>query len=201
MASSPGELEAWLAVLEHDHSDIRVALDWADRALDVDVLLRLAAGLGPSGGRTATSARVGAGSTARSSLSAGQRTDLRADLLNAAGYLSRARGDSTPPDAQYREALAIREELGDRSRIAASLRFVGNVAFDRGDLDGAEDWWRRSLEPSRRRRREPQGQRLNNLGVVAHHRGDYQKAHPAATTSPAAGRAARLAATCGRGRR
>jgi predicted ATPase len=173
MASAPGELEGWLSVLEHDHPDIRVALDWADRALEVDVLLRLAAGLGTfwrshchfSEGRRWLDRAL--------SLSGGQRTHLRADLLNAAGYLSRARGDYEVADAQYREGLAIREELGDRAKVASSLRFVGNVAFDRGDLQTAEQWWERSLEAldgidDDVRRVSV----INNLGVAAHHRGD-----------------------------
>ena len=57
------------------------------------------------------------------------------------------------------------------------MRFVGNVAFDRGDLDSAEKWWVRSLESldgvdDDVRRVSV----INNLGVAAHHRGDNQTA-------------------------
>lgn len=168
----PAEMEGWLGVLEHHHDDIRVALDWADRARDVDTLLRLAAALGPfwrshchfSEGRRWLDRAL--------ALSAGQRTDQRSDLLNAAGYLARARGSYDVAEAQYRESLEIREELGDPAAISASLRFLGNVAFDRGDVTSAEQWWRRSLaaldgQDDLVRRAGV----LNNLGVAAHHRG------------------------------
>ncbi len=170
--NGPAELEGWLGILEHHHDDIRVALDWADRSRDVETLLRLAASLGPfwrahchfSEGRRWLDRAL--------ALSAGQRTDLRSDLLNGAAYLSRARGDYDVAERQYRESLEIREEQGDPAAISASLRFLGNVAFDRGDVESAEGWWRRSLEALdgvddvvRR------ASVLNNLGVAAHHRG------------------------------
>ncbi len=34
-------------------------------------------------------------------------------------------------------------------RSPVRYRFIGNVAFERGDLDGAEEWWTRSLELAR----------------------------------------------------
>ena len=153
-----------------------MALDWADRALAVDVLVRLASALGTfwrshchfSEGRRWLDRAL--------ALSAGQRTRRRADLLDAAGYLSRARGDYDVADAQYRESLAIREELGDRGKMAASLRFIGNVAYERGDLDGAEHWWRRSLDMVTDGDDLRLMSVLNNLGVVAHHRGDQDEA-------------------------
>ncbi|HET7900714.1 MAG TPA: tetratricopeptide repeat protein [Candidatus Nanopelagicales bacterium] len=170
--NGPAELEGWLGLLEHHHDDIRTALDWTDRNRDVDTLLRLAAALGPfwrahchfSEGRRWLDRAL--------ALSSGQRTDLRSDLLNGAAYLSRARGDYDVAESQYRESLEIREAAGDQAAISASLRFLGNVAFDRGDVAGAEDWWRRSLraldgvDDIVRR-----ASVLNNLGVAAHHRG------------------------------
>jgi predicted ATPase len=167
----------WLAALEEAHPDIRAALAWADRSVDVDVLLRLAAGLGFfwrahchfSEGRRWLDRAL--------SLSAGQRNQTRVDLLNAAGFLSRARGDFDTADAQYREALSIREQLGDQGKVSGSLRFLGNVAYDRGDLDGAASWWQRSLEALAGTEDEPRRMSvLNNLGVVAHHRGDEDTA-------------------------
>ncbi len=175
--SSPAELEGWFAVLEEEHDDIRVALDWADRAGDVDVLVRLAAALGTfwrshchfSEGRRWLDRAL--------ALSTGQRTPIRAELLNAAGYISRARASYDTADAQYREALAIREELGDPAKVSASLRFVGNVAYERGDLDGADYWWRRSLASLDGTEEDERLMSvLNNLGVLAHHRGDQAEA-------------------------
>ncbi len=171
------EREHWLAVLEHEHADLRAALDWADRATDVDLLVRLAVPLGRfwrahchfSEGRRWLDRAV--------ALTAGQRTSQRADLLASAAYLSRARGAYDVAEAQYTEAMTIREELHDVGKVASSQRFMGNIAYDRGDLDGAERWWQRSLatlagsdDPVR------EMNVLNNLGVLAHHRGDHRGA-------------------------
>ncbi len=176
-SAPPSEAERWLATLEREHADIRAALNWADQNLAVDVLLRLTAALGAfwrahchfSEGRRWLDRAL--------SLSAGQRTETRVDLLNAAGFLSRARGDYDTAEAQYREALSIREELGAPNKVAGSQRFMGNVAYDRGDLDEAERWWRLSLETLADTGDESRRMSvLNNLGIVAHHRGDDEAA-------------------------
>jgi predicted ATPase len=193
-AARPVELDDWLAALEHEHSDLRVALDWADRALQVDVLLRLVAALGKfwmlhshfSEGRRWVERAL--------ALSAGQRTALRAEILDTAGALSRARGVYEVAEAQYREALAIREELGDPAETSAALRHIGNIAYDRGDVDGADDYWHRSLallEGSGDDVRRMSS--LNNLGVLAHHRGEQETAIQ--RFEEALGIATRLAAT------
>ena len=175
--SATSELEAWLSVLEREHDDIRVALDWADQARDVDTLVRMAAGLGTfwrshchfSEGRRWLDRAL--------ALTSGQRSPVRAELLRASGHISRARGDLATAEAQYREALAIREELGEDARVAQSLRLMGTIAYERGDLDGAEDWWRRGLDllSGPDDDAELMGL-LNNLGVVAHQRGDEDEA-------------------------
>jgi predicted ATPase len=176
-SAPPSESERWLAMLEREHADIRAALNWADTNVDVDVLLRLTAALGSfwrahchfSEGRRWLDRAL--------SLSAGQRTETRVDLLNAAGFLSRARGDYDTADSQYREALAIREEIAEPNKVAGSMRFIGNVAYDRGDLDEADRWWRMSLETLEGTGDESRRMSvLNNLGIVAHHRGDEEEA-------------------------
>lgn len=177
VSAPPSEAERWLATLESEHADIRAALNWADRSLDVDVLLRLTAALGSfwrahchfSEGRRWLDRAM--------SLSAGQRTETRVALLNAAGFLSRARGDYDTADAQYREGLAIRQELGAANKVAGSMRFIGNVAYDRGDLEEAERWWRLSLTTLEGTGDESRRMSvLNNLGIVAHHRGEDEAA-------------------------
>lgn len=171
------EQERWLAVLEHEHSDIRAALDWADRTRDVDLLVQLAAALGWFWRAHCHFSEARRWLDRALALSAGQRSGTRGDLLDSAAYLSRARGDYDVADAQYREAMAIREELGDDAGLVSSQRFIGNIAYDRGDLDGAETWWRRSLTTLDRVDDEPRRMgALNNLGVLAHSRGDEQEA-------------------------
>lgn len=176
-ADSPADLEDWLDVLEHEHADLRVALDWTDRALEVDMLLRLACRLGVfwrvhchfSEGRRWLDRAL--------ALSAGQRTSLRAQLLDNAGYLARARGEYDGADQQYRESLAIRQALADTAGIASSLRLVGNIAYDRGDLAGADEYWHESLAVLEGSGDDEARMRtLNNLGVLGHHRGEQREA-------------------------
>ncbi len=169
--------ERWLAVLEHEHSDIRAALDWADRTRDVELLMRLAAALGWFWRAHCHFSEARRWLDRTLALSAGHRTATRADLLDGAAYLSRARGDYDVAETQYRDAMAIRVELGDDAGLVSSQRFIGNIAYDRGDLDSAEEWWRRSLATLDRVDDDARRMgALNNLGVLAHSRGDEQEA-------------------------
>ena len=168
----------WLERLEHEHDNLRAALRWADQRVEVDLELRLGAAL-RSFWRGHAHFTEGRRWLERAlSLSLGQRTQLRAELLEGAGWMSRARGDYEGADRLYREALYIRRELGDPDDIATSLRLLGNIRYDLEDREGGEALWRESLET-----RPPDGDRraraetLNNLGVAARDRQDLDGAH------------------------
>ena len=199
--SATSELEAWLSVLEREHDDIRVALDWADQARDVDTLVRMAAGLGTfwrshchfSEGRRWLDRAL--------ALTSGQRSPVRAELLRASGHLSRARGDLATAEAQYREALAIREELGEDARVAAVVAADGQrrvrarrprrrrglvAARPRACSDGPDD------------DAELMGL-LNNLGVRRTPARRRRRGHPAVRRVVRDRRAARLARHAGAG--
>ncbi|MCU0264933.1 MAG: hypothetical protein MUC45_02300 [Actinomycetia bacterium] len=169
---------AAMALLEEEHDDLRAALAWAERSMAVETLVRLAAALGRfwgahchfSEGRRWLDRALG--------LTVGHRTRTRVALLEAAAVLARARGEYDTAEQLYREQLGILEELGDAPvEVAHTLRYLGNVAFDRGDLAGARRLWQDSLaaleqcgDPTER-----MGV-VNNLGVIAHLEGDQHEA-------------------------
>jgi predicted ATPase len=166
-----------LAELEQAHEELRAALRWADAAVEVDIVLRLAAALGAfwrihghfTDGRHWLERAL--------ALSAGQRTPLRAELLNAAAFLARARREYDTAEARYREALAIREELGDEVGATVSMRFLGNLGFDRDDMPAAREWWQRSLDRTTPGSNPGQETAVrNNLGLVAWLDGDLDAA-------------------------
>ena len=159
---------AWLQRLEDAHDELRAGLHHADDLVDVGRLVRLCAALGAfwrvhghftEGRRWLDRALA---------LSVGWRTGERAELLNSAAFIARARGAFDLAEDWYLEALSIRQEVGDVAGQAASMRYLGNVAFERGDLQGARTQWLHSLDfltgaQDMNNRRGV----LNNLGVAA----------------------------------
>ncbi|HVM21493.1 MAG TPA: DUF4062 domain-containing protein [Egibacteraceae bacterium] len=172
----PGQAE-WLDRLEHEHDNLRAALQWADGELEVDTLLRMCAALHAFWRGHAHFTEGRRWLDRALSLSLGQRTELRARLLEGAGWMSRARGDYEGADRLYREALEIRRELGDPNNTATTLRLLGNIRYELEDRRDGEALWLESLhvrplDGDRRAR----GETLNNLGVAASDRGDLEQA-------------------------
>ena len=167
----------WLERLEREHDNLRAALRWADERVEVDLELRMGAALRGFWRGHAHFTEGRRWLERALSLSLGQRTELRAELLEGAGWMSRARGDYEDADRLYTEALHIRRELGDLDEVATALRLLGNIRYELEDREGGEALWRESLEV-----RPPDGDRraaaetLNNLGVAARDRGDLQAA-------------------------
>jgi predicted ATPase len=167
----------WLERLEHEHDNLRAALRWADERVEVDLELRLGAALRGFWRGHAHFTEGRRWLERALSLSLGQRTALRAELLEGAGWMSRARGDYEGADRLYREALHIRRELGDADDIATALRLLGNIRYELEDRAEGEALWQESLDT-----RPPDGDRraaaetLNNLGVAARDRHDLEAA-------------------------
>jgi tetratricopeptide (TPR) repeat protein len=77
----------------------------------------------------------------------------------------------------YRESLAIKQELGDKSGIGASLLSIGILASNRGDLVEAERLFRESLAIDQELGdKSGKGSSLNSLGILAKERGDLVEA-------------------------
>jgi tetratricopeptide (TPR) repeat protein len=89
------------------------------------------------------------------------------------GQVAYARGDYGTSEQRYQAALAIFEELGDRSSVALSYHRLGILAHVRGDYDTAEQRYQAALAIF-----EESGHRDNaaaayhQLGALAQLRGD-----------------------------
>jgi len=167
----------WLDRLESEHANLRAALQWADQGVDVECELRMCQALADfwvvrahfSEGRRWLDRAL--------SLSVGQRTPLRAALLNGSATLSRARGDWAFAEALAREALDVEEELGNEAGVAAALKHIGLQRYDQGDEEGARRYFERSLAIRERGDDRPAiADLLNNLGVLAQQRRDFSQA-------------------------
>jgi predicted ATPase/DNA-binding SARP family transcriptional activator len=171
----------WLAALEAEHDNVQAALEWAFGGGDAKDGLRLAVALYRfwhwhthlSEGRQWLRfglAAVDEHETEEDAL-------LRAKAFHAMGVLTDEQGAYAEATTLFEQALALRQQWGDRAGQAASLNSLGVVAWEQQALDQAQSY----MEASLALRREL-GQRewllgpLNNLGVVAIARGDYEAA-------------------------
>ena len=112
----PGAEQAeWLRRLEEEHENLRAALEWSLLEARSKGGLRLCGALQrfwwtrghfTEGRQWCTRILCRAG--------AEERTQERANVLNAAGVLAYFQGDYPAARALYEESLAIRRELGDR---------------------------------------------------------------------------------------
>ena len=74
----------------------------------------------------------------------GDRASL-ADLYNNRGVVAEEQGDYKEALAHYREALAIRQQLDEPSRLAESLNNVGFASYQLGQFDDAFVFWQQAL--------------------------------------------------------
>ena len=98
-------------------------------------------------------------------------------LYHQLGMAAQDRGRLDEAEDWYRQALAIKEDLGDRPGMAIDYHQLGMAAQDRGRLDEAEDWYRQALTIF-----EDLGDRprmavvYHQLGNSAHRRGRLDEA-------------------------
>lgn len=187
----PRESE-WLARLESEHDNLRIALLWSlgsgqqvgERAL------RLAAALERfwdvrghlSEGRQWLARLLAAAGEAA--------TAARAVALRGAGNLAFHQGDLTAAHALMTECLLLCRELEDAGGVADAEAMLGKIACRRGDYDHARAFLEASLTHGR-----GQGDQLvmatayANLGVIALWQGEYDRAHTCIEASLAIHRA------------
>ena len=77
-------------------------------------------------------------------VSPSQQKDLAA-TYHQLGYIAQDRWRLREAEDWHLKALAICEDLGDKSGLADSCHHLGMVAQDQGRLNDAEDWYLRSL--------------------------------------------------------
>jgi predicted ATPase/DNA-binding CsgD family transcriptional regulator len=129
---------AWFNRAEADIANIRLALGWHRDQGSIAEALELANDLAwfwtapnyISEGRTWYDALLDL---------AGEDVDpaIRAVAIAAAGDLADWHTDSARAEALHEQALVLWRDLGDRSRIASTLRSLGSVAIDRFAFDRA----------------------------------------------------------------
>jgi predicted ATPase len=128
--SSPHD---WLALLEHDHDNLRAALDCLEASGDTELVLRLAGALAAFWG---TKGQIAEGRRRLdNALRIDQRpTAARAKALNGAADLAYGSGDPATARLHAQEALALNRKLGDRWGTALSLFNLGYAAAVEADL-------------------------------------------------------------------
>jgi tetratricopeptide (TPR) repeat protein len=91
--------------------------------------------------------------------------------------LAKHQGDFVASRAYYEEALAIRRELGDRHRVALSLRSLGHTTRFQGDFMAARACYEEALAICRESgNRHGVANMLANLGCLARDQCDYAAA-------------------------
>jgi predicted ATPase/transcriptional regulator with XRE-family HTH domain/Tfp pilus assembly protein PilF len=171
----------WLARLEREHDNLRVALGWARAHGEGEIGLRLAGALWRFW-------------YAHGYLREGRRwlenlLDLdtrrtpivtplvRAKALHGAGHLACGQHAYARSVSCHEESLALRRAHGDTPGIAASLNALGGVALEQFDFARAQALFEESL--ALRRALGNIGRislSLNNLGCVAWKQGDHARA-------------------------
>ena len=169
----------WLDRLEHEHDNLRAALEWSKAdARRCEAGMRLAAGIWRfwwlrgylAEGRGHLDALM-----ARSGESV--PNSVRAKALHALGVLAFRQGHYALAWSSLEQSLAIAEAAGDRRGMATALRSVGRMAIDQGDPATA----RRVLERSLAIEQElgnasGAAWSRNYLGLLAHFEGDNASA-------------------------
>jgi predicted ATPase/class 3 adenylate cyclase/Tfp pilus assembly protein PilF len=186
------EQELWLARLEAEHDNLRLALGWSIERRAAELAMRLGAALWRFWDK-------------RGYLSEGQRwldqvlglagdlhnreqghatepppsipAGVRASVLNGAGVLAWAQNSYARALALLEDSLALRRELGDTRGIASSLNNMALIAQDQGDYARAQAFYEESLT-LRRELGDRWGiaMSLNNLGTIVEDQGDYARA-------------------------
>jgi predicted ATPase len=165
----------WLDALECERRNVLAALQAARDSGDDDLLLRLAAGLGPlweMHGHLAEGALWAAEALART---AGTTCHARAETLAVSAHLARARLDFAAARTALDEALHIDEELGDPRSRARRLKDLGIVAGESDDVETARTYALQAITAFRTvGDRLGEAQSLNNLALATEAAGDVR---------------------------
>jgi predicted ATPase/class 3 adenylate cyclase len=135
----------WLDRVEHEHDNIRAALDRLEAARETQLALLLAEavwrfwklrGHAPEGERRLENALA----------ADGRPTSARAHALNAAAGMAVDNGDYAAGKRHAEEALAIHGELGDAWGTARSMYMLGYAAIESGDFETARPLFEETVE-------------------------------------------------------
>jgi tetratricopeptide (TPR) repeat protein len=171
----------WLTQLDHDHDNVRAALQWllAHRA---EQGLRLAAALRPFWSRRGY---VPEGQRWLAEALA-QRTSAtiptRAKVLNAAGVIAWEQGHYKTAQQYLEESLLLRRALADGAALVDTLCNLAIVLQDQDQNDAAYALYSESLVLIRQAHLiNVLSYVLNDLGALEYNRGNYTLAHQHST--------------------
>jgi len=170
------EQGAWVARLEEEHDNLRVALAWARERGAAAEGLRLAAALGRFWALHGHF-REGQGWLEAALAGGGDPGTERARALNSAGSLARRQGEYARAAALHEEALALWRALGDTRGVSVALGNLGRVALRQGDEARALALLEETLR-LKHRVGDTRGSAgtLTSLGRIAARRGEYARA-------------------------
>jgi predicted ATPase/DNA-binding XRE family transcriptional regulator len=142
---SPHMFEEWLAILEQDHDNFRVALRWAIGHRETDIGARLALLLWRfwsehyhvGEGRRWLEAVLELGEPEDGVTEPTLPARRWAFLHLVAGILASGQGDYDRAVALCEESLFLYRRMGHRKGMSGPLRELGTVAYHRGDYDEA----------------------------------------------------------------
>ncbi len=171
------EQGSWLARIEAEHDNLRLALEWMRDHGAVEEYLRLCGALSVFW-------------EIRGYLSEGQRwltwalahrseapTSATAKALRGAGMIAREQGDYAAAAALGEEALVLFRELGDTLGVARTAHLLGDTASDVGDYARAAAMLEEGLALfATLGDMSSMANMLNDLGVVARRRGEFDHA-------------------------
>src|SRR5262249_61537141 len=106
--------------------------------------------------------------TAAVALARDEPSELRSQALNMAGILAGEQGQSDDARTSFEAALADARAAGATRSISATLVNLGSLAFFGGDLDGARELYKESIEHFRSLE-DARGEALanENVGLMA----------------------------------
>lgn len=167
----------WFDRLEAEHDNLRAALRWSLDIGDVEGCLQLANRLGWFW-VVRGYLREGREWFAEALPRYPDRTELRADALNAAGLLTHYVGDNAAAEALFSEAVAFRREFGDQRRLGNALNNLGMVTMQRGEYERSRLLYEEAMHIwLALGRRDAAATALSNLGTLAQSLGELERAH------------------------
>ena len=167
----------WLEILEQEHDNLRLAMEWGLEN-EPELALRIV------GAIRSFLVRRGYLSEGRKWMRAaleknGENADpkLQVKAYFGLGTLSRFLGDFEAAVLSDEESLRLAREIGDKYWISISLGDLGLVKFMQGDLALGKDLMHESLKIARELNdRRIISIRLTSLGEIAREQKDYQSA-------------------------
>ena len=178
---APADRARWLTQCDAEIDNFRFALDWLFETRDLDWSLRLCVALFRFWDMREHLAEGRSRLETVLRLAGAERTKERARVAHFLGALASTQGDYLGAEQALEQGLALYEELGDDSGIAASLNALAVSARDRGDYASAQANFERSLACWRLLSdRLAMARCLHNLASVVKVRGDYPRARWAA---------------------